>query len=261
VLASDDPDTRESALNFLSNLEARGETLRETLTRLVESDRGPWNAYELLGKFGASARSSLPAVKRLMLDPDPHTRSLAARTLAAIDRTGKDVLPDLLEMLSDRDAWVRMGVLNALGEMGPAAKPTLERIRVALRDSTEKVRLNAAVALWRITGKKEESLAVLTSLYRDGNPWFRALSVKTMRRIEKNKNQLLMLLRLLEDENVEVRSKAFEILSEMGTDAREVLPEVEPLTRHRNYEVRRIALQLKRALSSLPGDPNYGETD
>jgi hypothetical protein len=67
-----------------------------------------------------------------------------------------------------------------------------------------------------------------------------------------------MLVRLLEEEDESTRNFASRSLSELGAEAREVLPAVEALTRHRSYQIRKTALQLRRALTR-DGEPNKRE--
>jgi HEAT repeat protein len=63
--------------------------------------------------------------------------------------------------VSDTDIGVRRAALESLGRLGPLAASAAPSLRTALKDQNYSVRVNAAHALWRVTGDADEALPVL----------------------------------------------------------------------------------------------------
>lgn len=82
-------------------------------------------AVEDLAKLGPQAGGAIPRLVRLFQMDYPAIRSSSANALAAIGATGTDVVTLLAQSLGDEDSTVRLGCARALGQMGPAAVPTL----------------------------------------------------------------------------------------------------------------------------------------
>ncbi len=258
LLLDGDDEVCRAAVICLLNLHALGEPLRKKLTRQLESpsEFQRVEACSFLGGFGTKGTAAIPTLKLLLLDPSVLVRAWAAATLCAIDPKGEVVLPSVLEMVANEgDPGCRSTVLEALGEMGTAARRALERVRAALKDRSEAVRGNAALALWQISGRKEEAVAALEQLVREGAGDLRAFAVEKLRLIEKKREQLDMLVRLLEDEDGPTRKGAKQVLRAMGEEAREVLPAVRKLTRHRDYGVRKIAYEVMNILTAKRREP------
>jgi HEAT repeat protein len=247
-----DGEVRELAIAFLLNAGAQGEPLKKGLVRLLEATsegEREW-ACEGLGKFGARAAGTIPQLKLRLLDSSREVRIQAAHTLACVDSQGKKVLLSLLELLKERDATIRRAAVAALGHLGPVAKRVLPQIQTALKDSSEEVRLEAALSLWRITGKKDESMLTLKNLYRDGRGGKRVEALKAMRQIEKRRDQLDMLMRLLADEDDTTRGLAETYAESLEPEVSELVPAVRALTGHRAYGVRRTAYNLLDSLAA-----------
>jgi HEAT repeat protein len=248
-----DPDEGlcDSAFYFLTEMENRGRPLKKALLRRLENEsehvRG--SACYQLAQFGSEAATALPTVKLLLLDPSPWVRSQAVSALAAFDPRGKEVLPSLLESLTDRNADVRIAALTALGQLGPSAKAALSRVQAAQKDSSHKARLEAALSLWRISGQKEEALQTLRVVYREAKGTTRVEAVGYMRLIEKHREQLDMLVHLLQDDDQDTRLHALHNLASLEGEAANIMPALRALTKHRVHAVREAALDLLDSLA------------
>ncbi len=86
-------------------------------------------------------------MKRLTA-PDPRTRSLAASALG--EMRARTAVPALIRALDDGDARVRRAVVEALGQIGPAAKTAIPALTRALSDDDPEVRVKARHTLERI---------------------------------------------------------------------------------------------------------------
>ncbi len=252
LLSDTNDEVCRPAMECLLNLHARGGPLRKTLTRQLESEDEFERAIacDHLAEFGTEGTAAIPSLKLLLLDTVDRVRGSAAAALWAIDPKGEVVLPSVLEMVADKgDPHWRSTVLVALGKMGTAARPALERVRAALKDRSEAVRGDAALALWQISGRKEEAVAALEQLVRKGAGNIRVSAVEKLRLIEKKREQLDLFVRLLEAEGWPTRLSAKGALLAMGEEAREVLPAVRKLTKHRSYRVRESAVEVVRFLA------------
>jgi HEAT repeat protein len=254
LLGDPDAKLRESAKDFLLEHEAFSEPLRKALTDDLQSENSQsrFRASWRLRYFRSKAAASIPALKLSLLDTGADVRSYAVGSLAAIDPTGKVVLPSLLDALTDREEVVRQLTVIALGDMGPPANAGLAGIREALKDRAESVRIEAALALWRISGREEEAMLALKALQRDSRSSLRVEAIEYMRQIEKKREQLDMLARLIGEEDQTTRGRAAGVLIEIGEEARVVLPAIAVWTKHPSVAIRRDAFWVQYELTRKP---------
>lgn len=92
------------------------------------------------------------------LDAAPEN-SLGGRPLAA-----------WVEDLSSKDAVVREKTLDALAQLGPAARDTLAAVQALQRDPSPVVRRKAALALWKIDGRTEGLAPLLGAALKESGP-------------------------------------------------------------------------------------------
>jgi HEAT repeat protein len=78
-----------------------------------------------------------------------------------------DVVPSLVERLSDKDPLVRAAAAEDLGRLENVGRPALPALQRALRDSDAFVRSSAVIALARIDTETEPELNVLREALRD----------------------------------------------------------------------------------------------
>jgi HEAT repeat protein len=241
LLADANPSARGSALSLLVQFPERHASLSRKLDQVLDEmhfDPAHW-PLDSLARLGAAA---VPYLTRRLIDPDERVRRAVTSALGAADPGGELVLPALLETLGDPEPEVRAMVLATLGKMGPAAKPVVGRVREAMRDPSTHVAAAACLALWQISREMNESMRVLHALRRNSDGGGRVDAVLAMRSIDKNPDQLTMLVELLQDEDGSTRFLAECALKELAGEARPVVPAVEGLLNHRADEVRRSAL-------------------
>jgi HEAT repeat protein len=113
-----------------------------------------WAALWALERLGPAAEAAVPAMLDVLAgDREPDMRSQAA---AALGVTGAvEVVPALVDALSDDDSLARAEAATALGRFGPAARDSSERlVQVAGSDGVASVR-RAAVRALRAVGAGE----------------------------------------------------------------------------------------------------------
>ncbi len=96
----------------------------------------------------ATSDGEYAALRRRLLDPDASERFDAVSDI--MDQRLKDLAPDLLEVLGDEDAFVKILAMEALGDFGyvEAVQPLFE----VLDDPSPQIRKTAAETLIRLTG-------------------------------------------------------------------------------------------------------------
>jgi len=204
ALKSEDAATRLAAARLLARL---GAAATAAVPVLAEGTKGPpdlatLETVESLGRYGKEAAPAAPALHAVLNSPDLLFRSAAAEALVRIDPAKTAVaaaaLLDGLSMpaprlsrlmaaavlcrvdpserrglavlragLTDTDPAVRAGAYLVCGEAGPTAKDLLPLLERALVDETEYLRLDAATALWKVSGRPEKPVAALVDGLKD----------------------------------------------------------------------------------------------
>jgi HEAT repeat protein len=124
---------------------------------IVAIDRGKGN--DALDYLHSQIKPNLPAQIRVR----------AGSELAHVEPRNPELVPMLRELAGAKDHLIAVDALAALAVMKDDAKEALPAIRAQLKSDDAHVRLRAAEALWRITGKPDESLSVLAGLLAPRN--------------------------------------------------------------------------------------------
>jgi HEAT repeat protein len=151
-----------AGLTALRAGEATPEVLR--VLRGAPEYRGQWlrtAALRALGSFGPAAHSAVPELRTLLRRPGSTSAIEAAQALWAVDGDADTVLPVLIEGLQAERVHERRSAVNALGGLGTRAAVTAPRLRALLRHEEPWLRVDAAVALWDVSGRADESVPVL----------------------------------------------------------------------------------------------------
>ncbi|MCC0577120.1 HEAT repeat domain-containing protein [Streptomyces californicus] len=142
--------------------EAAPEVLR--VLRGAPEYRGEWlrtAALRALGSFGPAAREAVPELRTLLRSPVAAARTEAAEALWAVSGDAETVLPVLSEGLRADQAHDRRTAAAALGALGPRAEAVAPRLRALLAHGELWLRVDAAIALWRVTGRSGEATEAL----------------------------------------------------------------------------------------------------
>ncbi|GGV78848.1 hypothetical protein GCM10015535_14150 [Streptomyces gelaticus] len=147
-----------------------GEALPEVLRVLrgVPEYRGEWvrtAALRALGAFGPAARGAVPELRVLLRSPGATSATEVAKALWAVEGDAGAVLPVLIEGLrAERVHEVRSAV-NALGGLGARAGVVAPRLRALLGHGELWLRVDAAIALWEVSGRSDASVPVLLAAW------------------------------------------------------------------------------------------------
>jgi HEAT repeat protein len=164
------------------------DTLLAALSDASPTIRG--NVARILGANRVAPDRAIPAVARLLDDPDQGARSWA---IYALGDYGEPALPHLVKAFGDPHEGNRTVVVFKLGQMGIEALPTLLR---ALRSRSAKVRTTAGNAL-----KRFGPLAVVCYLeaWRDPDPDVRTFAARKLK--EMGEVATPALLRMLREKD------------------------------------------------------------
>ncbi len=157
VLPQSEPATQREVLYALGSIGAPAAPAVPQMMRLLQSDDSQvrYAAVFALGRIGPPAGAAVPALREGLKDKDDFFRMTSAWSLARIMPGNAQVaeltVPLLLAALEHDRVFVRVEAADALGRLGPAARPAAERLRrVATEDENELVQRTAGAALAKI---------------------------------------------------------------------------------------------------------------
>ncbi|MFE6492220.1 HEAT repeat domain-containing protein [Streptomyces sp. NPDC057748] len=130
--------------------------------------RGEWvrtEALRALGSFGPAARGVLPELRALLRSPGATSATEVARALWAVEGDAEAVLPVLVEGLRAERVHELRSTIDALGRLGARASVVAPRLRALLAHDELWLRVDAAIALWEVSGRADESLPVLLAAW------------------------------------------------------------------------------------------------
>ncbi|GLF94643.1 hypothetical protein SYYSPA8_10120 [Streptomyces yaizuensis] len=165
-------------LTALGAAEALPEVLR--VLRDAPEYRREWVVELALGAltaFGPAAREAAGELRALLADagrPGGHAAAFTVKTAGALWAVAGDagaVLPVLRATLVS-ESGARRAAAGVLGSMGPVAWEAEPELRIALRAGDPGTRVDAALALWRVTGDPEPGWPVLRAAW-DALPFTR----------------------------------------------------------------------------------------
>jgi HEAT repeat protein len=200
-----DAFARQTTLTALKNIKGEAKVVVPRLLQLLKDDpqnNTRWQAFDLLGDYGAEAAAAVPVLVEEMrgtsayrfkaaealarIDPGrarkaaapvlrglletPAFRVAAASALLRVEPGSKEALAVLQAALADPNLYIRQQVADVLGSAGPEARGAVPALRKALKDESPAVRLNAAAALWRVTGDGKSALPVLVAALKREEP-------------------------------------------------------------------------------------------
>lgn len=176
ALKSDDPQSRQSAMEFLAGSGSRA--ANHLVPKLSGYDTVTGHlAMEVLERLGPEA---VPSLVQALKGRDKAARSSAARALGKLGPQAVDAVPDLLEVLDDQDPTVYAEVAWALGQIGPAAVPGLVR---ALQSAQRARKLSGAWALGRIGTGAVGAVPVLSELAKDSDKELSQVALSALKKI------------------------------------------------------------------------------
>lgn len=145
--------------------------------------------------------------------------SLAART-AEPSVAGRP-LNQWIADLEAKDTLIREEALEILPEFGSEAKPAIPRIAALYQSGSPAVRFRAAIALWRIDGRTEPAMAVLTEALKSDGRSKRLQAVELLMQLGRPAAELAPpVLELMRGEpDYSIQSQVQMMLAQFGAEA------------------------------------------
>jgi HEAT repeat protein len=219
---------------------------------------------ELLPKYKDKGDDVTTAIRAaLTSDKDAKVRTAAVVALGKLDRMGFSGVPDLTAALKDKDAGPRAAAAEALGDFSridaEIARDAIPALTQAVSDPETSVRLQAAFAIGRMGAVAESSVPTLAAaLAKEKDLAVRKEIVKSLGGMGTAAAPAASaILKLLHDDNAEIRQAAALGLSKIGPEASTALPELLKAARDRDKSVRCHAIHAigslgKPAMSAIP---------
>ncbi len=151
ALALPDSAVRKEVLAALRKVGPVKQTVPALARVLQEKDSEVrQEVLAVLETLGKDARPAVEALLQLFAEE----KDLQKKITAVLAKIGKDAVPDLVKAMNDQNPAIRLGAVQALGEMGPAAK-TAYRYLLGLSqiDPVPEIREEAARATQRVLTK------------------------------------------------------------------------------------------------------------
>jgi HEAT repeat protein len=156
LLHAREPWLKTQFVVLYKHLPARLATLLFGKLTIPNYQRIRWAAAEGLGTIGPDAKAALPALGRVLQDPDQTFGLIAAQSLAKI---GKGSGPELAAAIKDANPRMRETVVLALGNTGTEAQSAAVALAEMLNDTNFNVRNSASNGLHRLGSVAVPALA------------------------------------------------------------------------------------------------------
>jgi HEAT repeat protein len=116
-----------------------------------------------------------------LTSPDAQERKNAIDALGDLGPAAKKAVPQLTKLLGDEDEHIRWHALRSLGAIGPDAAPAVDALAERLKDKSPVVRAYAAFALGRIGNASKPAAPALVEGIKDPDRLVRRECVRALR--------------------------------------------------------------------------------
>jgi HEAT repeat protein len=202
----------------------------------------------------------LPAmIRQRFPQPADHAELRSAAGLVLMNNPFDDIVPKLLPLLATPDSGVRMAVFSAVqNRIGPTDAGQVPVVLMAANDPDLDVRMEAAVALWKITGQTNTAVPILQSiLVRQADARHRHWAACYLWEMRQADPLLIpTFIDSLTNRQAGIRMSACSCLGQIGPPATAAIPALRQALQDVDSEVRRRA---KSALTRI--DPQHPAAD
>jgi HEAT repeat protein len=190
-LSDPDPEVRLASVEVFESLGNDAAPAATALTRtLGDSNRFVrWAAARALSNIDPeadpkAAETAVPALARVLFDPDLNTRMAAAATLEKYGRVAKRAVPEMARAVATGDPDSRVAVIRAVEAVDPAdAQPAIPVLSRSLTHPDNRVRRVAAEALGRIGPAARQAEPALRRALDDSDDLVRKAAAEALMNI------------------------------------------------------------------------------
>jgi HEAT repeat protein len=260
-LLSENPSRRQTVMKQLAMLPVpEKKNYIPELVRLLQDKE----AYRVIPAFAKIGPSAVPALTRLLDDPNRGLRGFAATAIATIRPVAPENINKLHMMLKDKDEWVRRRVAQSLLSLGILDKEAQSIIREMWKPASPPV-LKMDGTVYKNSVPDQAAVPGLIKALKDKNPETRIDAVQTLEMMHLFGSDVeTACIQALQDPSSRVREHARSILfyqaSEAAMDAL-LQDEIEEIARKKEIE-RRAQMDNMRPhsqaeiLAPIPADPD-----
>lgn len=147
-------------------------SIREELCRFIrlneqEKRVGACDALDELERFGDDL---IPGLIECLSDGHPDVRNLAVELIAAARPRSDSAVPKLIERMADEDWLVVTSTIYALGDFGVLAAAAIPQIEPWLESPNECIRLQAAITILKLDPSRTEFLPLIRAATMSDHP-------------------------------------------------------------------------------------------
>ena len=225
ALKDDESAVRTQAALALWNVDQNADLALAILNHVLKDvdNKDRWEAIDAIGQISVEARPAIRGITEVLVnavkDRDPRVRVHAAKWLYRREKQALRAVPLVREAVTDRDVFVRLGAVEALGEMG-ADKRVVDLLLTALGDRDVSVRLAAQEGLGR---GGADVVPQLVEALKNSGPRVRAGAARALGLIgpAARAGAARALTGLQKDTDEEVRAAAADALRSIGPGKKE----------------------------------------
>jgi HEAT repeat protein len=153
-------------------METRLTTIRDELCRFIRlNEQERWeetcNALDQLEQFGDEL---IPGLIECLSDGNPDVRHQAVRLLGAARPRSNLAVSDLIGMLQDEDWLIVTSTMLYLGGFGPLAATAIPQVEPWLENPNEYIRLLAATTILKLDPDRKEFLPMIWEATESDHP-------------------------------------------------------------------------------------------
>ncbi|MFC1581968.1 HEAT repeat domain-containing protein [Planctomycetota bacterium] len=184
-------------------------------------------ARSMVGYVSRAPEESVPALVKLLEDPDPEVRLLTAKAIDRMSFNGRAAIPALKRAVKDQDSRVREAAISALGRMQDSKKSTLQLLIDQLKDEDPKLRIASLRAIDNLRERAKTAVPAIINLFlNEKDPAVRRAAVSCLMGIRTGAEEALpvLILALEGDPDTGVRSSIARTLPEIDPEGKVVVP-------------------------------------
>jgi HEAT repeat protein len=243
AMENERPEVRQAAAKALWDLKPPHEKLGPALSKALNDD-DPEIVNNVIDSLASLGAKIAPRINEALKD-----EKRRGKALAIVQRMGpeaKDCVPQLVEMLAEKEEDLKVGVLTALSAIGPAAAEAVPAISKSLSDDSDRVNSAACIALGHIGSAAESAVPAIDKLLKSKSVYAQAAAAWSLAQIQKDhaavaKKVLPLMIKSLKSPVELVRLEAAETLGSLGPAAKSAVPDLKQATADPSAAVSRSA--------------------
>lgn len=225
LVADRDAMVRHEALESLLKIDADPEVSLPIIVKLLE-DADPAMVLPILTEMAEEGDKALPRLRIAL--KNPKAAYWACLVASEMGKSAAPVVPELTSVLDNKDPETRMHALIALGEIGPEAKSSIDRVIQTLQnDPVPAVKYSAAFALASMQDTK--ATEVLQKAAEGNDAFLTLISYYAVAKLnpedkEKMATAATFLIEAMKNENPNVRAAAARCLANLNAPIEMIQP-------------------------------------